>query len=56
MRSNKYTIYNSEEYDEWLEEQPLKCQLQILERISHIREDGHFGVHKDVGGGVWELK
>jgi putative addiction module killer protein len=56
MENSKYTIYNAEEYDEWLEEQPLKSQLQVLDRISHIREDGHFGDHKDVEDGVWELK
>jgi putative addiction module killer protein len=56
MKTNQYTIYNTEEYDEWLAEQPLKTQLQVLDRISHIREDGHFGDHKDVEDGVWELK
>jgi putative addiction module killer protein len=51
-----YTIYNTLEYDEWLEEQPAKSQVQIREHLSHIQEDGHFGDHKDVEGDVWELK
>ncbi len=42
MKDRLYTICNTEEYDDWLEEQPLKSRLQVLDRISHIREDGHF--------------
>ena len=51
-----YTIYNTEEYDEWLMEQTSKSQLQVLDRISKIREYEHFGDHKDVEDNVWELK
>ena len=56
MEDHKYTIYNAEEYDDWLEAQPLKSQVQVLDRISRIREDGYFGDHKDVEDGVWELR
>lgn len=56
MKDHIYTIYNAEEYDDWLETQPLKSQLQILDRLSHIREDGYFGDHKDVEDNVWELR
>ena len=35
-----YTVYNTPEYDEWIEEQPAKSQVQIRERISHIQDDG----------------
>ncbi|NNM43048.1 MAG: hypothetical protein HKM07_01730 [Chlamydiae bacterium] len=51
-----YTIYNAPEYDEWLEEQTGKGQVQIRERISHIQDDGYFGDHKDVCDNVWELR
>lgn len=51
-----YTIYNTRQYDEWFGEQPAKSQVQILDRISRIQDEGHFGDHKDVGGDVWELK
>ncbi|HKY99835.1 MAG TPA: type II toxin-antitoxin system RelE/ParE family toxin [Rhabdochlamydiaceae bacterium] len=51
-----YTIYNAPEYDEWLEEQPAKSQVQIRERIAHVQDEGYFGDHKDVYDDVWELK
>ena len=51
-----YTIYNAPEYDEWLEEQPAKSQVQIRERVSYIQDEGYFGEHKKVGDDVWELK
>ncbi|MES2344457.1 MAG: type II toxin-antitoxin system RelE/ParE family toxin [Chlamydiota bacterium] len=53
---NTYTIYNVPEYDEWLNEQPARSQVQIRERLSHIQDDGHFGDHKEVDNDVWELK
>lgn len=53
---NAYTIYNAFEYDEWLEGQPAKSQVQIRERISRIQDDGYFGDHKDVDEDVWELR
>ena len=30
--------------------------MQIRQRIAHIQDDGHFGVHKDVFDDVWELR
>ncbi len=56
MKDAVYTIYNAEEYDDWLKEQTPKSQLQVLERISKIREYEHFGDHKDVEDAIWELK
>lgn len=56
MKDESYTIYNAPEYDEWLDEQSAKSQVQVRSRISHIQEDGHFGDHKEVGDGVWELR
>lgn len=52
----EYTIYNTPEYDEWLDEQSVKSQVQIRVRVSHIQDDGYFGDHKDVNDDVWELK
>jgi putative addiction module killer protein len=51
-----YTIYNAPEYDEWLDEQPAKAQVQIRQRIAHIQDEGYFGDHKDVDNDVWELR
>jgi putative addiction module killer protein len=56
MEYNEYIVYNTLEYDKWLNNQPAKSQLQILERISHIEKEGHFGDHKQVKDDVWELK
>ncbi len=56
MKKHLYTIYNTPEYDEWLDKQPAKSQVQIRQRISHIQDDGYFGDHKDVEDNVWELK
>jgi putative addiction module killer protein len=53
---NVYTILNTPEYDEWLAEQTAKTQTQILLRLSHIQDDGHFGEHKNLSDNVWELK
>lgn len=52
----KYSIYNTPEYDDWLAEEPVKSQIQIRQRISHIQDDGYFGDQKDVKNDVWELK
>ena len=56
MKEKAYTIYNTPEYDEWLDEQTAKCQVQIRSRVAHIQDEGHFGDHKVVGDGVCELK
>ena len=52
MKGKAYTIYNTPEYDEWLDEQSAKNQVQVRQRISHIQDDGYFGDHKDVDDGV----
>lgn len=56
MKEKAYTIYNAPEYDEWLDEQPAKSQVQIRQRVSYIQDEGHFGDHKDVDDHVWELR
>jgi putative addiction module killer protein len=56
MKEKAYTIYNTPEYDEWLDDQSGKSQVQISQRIAHIQDDGYFGVHKDLDHDVWELK
>ena len=58
MKEKAYTIYNTIEYDEWLDEQTAKNQVQIRDRISKIQDEGYFGDHKDVskGNGLYELR
>lgn len=56
MKEKAYTIYNTLEYDEWLEEQPAKSQVQVRSRISYIQDEGYFGDYKGVGDGICELR
>ncbi len=56
MNSKTYRIYNTTEYEEWLDGQPARSQVQILGRLSLIQDNGHFGDHKNVEDEVWELK
>ena len=56
MKERAYTIYNTLEYDKWLDEQPAKSQVQVRCRISYIQDEGYFGDHKNVGDEVSELK
>ncbi len=51
----KYIIYRTEEYREWHDEQTLKAQWQIDERLSNIEKHGHFGNHRFLDD-IWELK
>ena len=51
-----YTIYKSEEYEEWYDGETAKSQVQIEKRLSNVEFHGHFGIHKSVGECVWELK
>ena len=56
IKERSYTIYNTPEYDEWLEEEPAKSQVQVRSRIANIQDEGHFGEHKELGSGISELK
>ena len=39
MREKAYTIYNTPEYDEWLDEESAKSQVQVRSRIANIWEE-----------------
>lgn len=52
----KYTILDTEEYSDWLDQQTAKERVQIEKRLSNIETEGHFGKHKHLEEGVWELK
>ncbi len=36
MQDIAYTIFNTPEYEDWLDEQPAKSQVQIRQRLSHM--------------------
>lgn len=52
----RYAILVTEEYSDWFEQQTAKTTIQIEKRLSKIETDGHFGNHKNLEDGVWELK
>lgn len=52
----KYRLIKTQEYEEWLNEEPLKSRVQIADRLEKIETNGHFGVHKDLGDDIAELK
>jgi putative component of toxin-antitoxin plasmid stabilization module len=56
LKENSYTIYNALEYDEWLDEESAKSQVQVRFRIARIQYEGHFGDHKVLGDEVCELR
>lgn len=56
MTEKHYYFHSTTEYDEWFEEETKKSQVQIDDRLSKIEDEGHFGTHKDLEDGVFELK
>lgn len=52
----KYRLIKTPEYEEWLSDETLKSRVQIANRLEKIETDGHFGVHKELGDGIAELK
>ena len=54
---SKYIVYETDEYREWLEKEPLKSKRQVLSRVLKVQEYGHFGHHKYLDSeDIWELK
>ena len=49
-------IYRSAAFTKWFESQSLKIRDQIAARLDRIQTDNHFGMHKSLGDGLWELK
>ncbi len=51
-----FNFYETEEYKEWFKTETRKSQRQILDRISKIQLESHFGHHKYLEDDIWELK
>lgn len=51
-----FRLFKTPEYIEWLADEPLKSRLQIASRLAAIETDGYFGITKDLGDHIWELK
>jgi len=52
----KYKIFKTDEFEEWLEQEPAKSRVQVATRIEKIQEEGHFGDHRDVRKHIAELR
>ena len=52
----KYKIFLTDDFEEWLENEPAKSRVQIAKRIEKIKEEGHFGDHKLLRDRIWELR
>lgn len=52
----KYRILATDEFAQWLAEEPAKSRVQVAKRVENVREEGHFGDHKQVRTHVWELR
>jgi len=54
---NQYTLYETDEYLEWLDTQTLKSRKQIQSRMLKIEDESYFGNHKYLeSADLWELK
>lgn len=51
-----YKFYKTREYQNWLEKETYKSQVQITDRLTKIQTEGYFGDHKPLVDDVWELK
>lgn len=50
------TFQKTEYFDKWLSSlRDGKAKIKIVRRIERA-EQGNFGDHKSVGGGVWEMR
>ena len=52
----KYKIQKTPEYQKWIDKELARSQVLIEARLSMIEFNGHFGDHRSLDDGVWELK
>jgi putative addiction module killer protein len=52
----KYKLLKTEEFEDWLDEQPSRSRIQIADRLDKIKDEGYFGDHKEVRDNIWELR
>lgn len=52
----KIGIASTSDFDSWLEELPLKEELQIRKRLYIIEQEGHFGDCKYLDDSLFELR
>jgi putative addiction module killer protein len=52
----KYDLLMTDEFEDWIMEEPAKSRVQIARRMEMIRDEGYFGDHKRVRENIWELR
>lgn len=52
----KYRIFITDEFGEWLDEEPARSQVQVADRLDKVKAEGYFGDHKRVRENIWELR
>lgn len=52
----RYRVFRTFEFEQWLDQETKKSQVQIEKRLANIEIEGHFGTIKDLGDNVLELK
>ncbi len=53
---DKYSIFKTEEYDDWFLGKSDKEKAQISSRLDKIERYGYFGDIRDLEDDIWELK
>lgn len=51
-----WRILVTDEFDEWLLDEPARSRVQIAKRLENIKEAGHFGDYKRVRDNILELR
>jgi putative addiction module killer protein len=46
----------TDEFGDWIETKPARSRIQIAKRMENIKDQGHFGDHKQVRERIWELR
>ena len=52
----KNELFATEDFKDWLNEQPARSRIQIADRLDKIRDEDYFGDHKWLRGNIWELR
>jgi len=57
MNSQIYEVIETDTYSKWFKKiRSWETKTTIVERIVRIQTLGHFGDHKDLKDGLWELR
>ena len=52
----KYEIATTRHFQKWLDKRDIGTQNRVNARLAQVSEEGHFGDHKNLGGGLSEMR